>query len=179
MLIDVQNLNDLEDVNNEKIIEKAKKNIATWNVRNLTLLGKIEIVNSLIGSLFIYKMQNLPIISKSIEAGVKEMITQFIWNGRKPKIRTHTLMLNKQDGGRKLVNLRLRDKSLKVEWIKRIHTDSTLAYMAYYFINKRFKNILFWGCIFSVKDCIAFFSCNKFWNDVLKTWAECNFYQPK
>ena len=45
------------------MIEKIESIVKTWKVRNLTLKGKVTMLNSLIGSLFVYKLQVLPAIN--------------------------------------------------------------------------------------------------------------------
>ena len=43
-------------VNYEGIVVKIKGILKTWKIRNLSVLGNVIMINSLIGSLFIYKM---------------------------------------------------------------------------------------------------------------------------
>ena len=60
-------------------------------------------------------MQTLPTMSVNLEGKINLLIKNFIWNGRKPKIRMDVLQLSKANAGCKLGNLILRDKSLKIE----------------------------------------------------------------
>ena len=99
---------DLESLNYETILKKANNIVTSWAQRNITLLGKIEIINSLVGSLFVYKMQQLPLMSKKVIAEITMLITKFVWNGRKPKIQNSILTAEKQLGGRK-------DKDIKIK----------------------------------------------------------------
>ena len=119
MMINIDKLSDLESDNYENILQKAANNVNIWRSRDLSIIGKVHIVNSLIGSLFTYKMQTLPIISKTLENKINALISKFIWNARRPKIRLEVLCSTKQEGGLKLVSIADRDKSLKTEWVKR------------------------------------------------------------
>ena len=61
--IPLENFDQLEDQNIATVIEKAHKICQLWKTRQMSILGKIEIVNALITSLFIYKLQVLPSLS--------------------------------------------------------------------------------------------------------------------
>ena len=56
-------------------------------------------LNALIGSLFIYKAQVLSGIPKNLETKLNRILENFIWNGRKPKIRLDMLQSNQKQGG--------------------------------------------------------------------------------
>ena len=109
---------NLLNVNYDPIMQKVQGVLSTWSRRNLSLNGKVLIINSMVASLFTFKMLVLPEIPTRIVNQFNTMISKFIWNGRVPKIVLSTLQLNREDGGLKLVNLALKDSSLKVNWIK-------------------------------------------------------------
>ena len=48
----------------------------------MTLSGKVVIVNSLLASSFVYKMQVLPTISHAIVTQVEEEIKRLFWKGK-------------------------------------------------------------------------------------------------
>ena len=59
---------------------------------------RIEVVNSLVSSLVVYKFQVLPNVSAESVKKINDLIVHFVWNGRKPKIQLHTLTLDKEYG---------------------------------------------------------------------------------
>ena len=77
---------ELQKLNYEPIVKKADATLKRWADRNLSLMGKILIVNMLIGSLFVYKMSVLPAITQDIIQRMNKMIHAFLWNGKKAKI---------------------------------------------------------------------------------------------
>ena len=165
--------------NYEPIISKARLTINSWTNRHITLLGKIEVVNSLIASLFTYKMQVLPLMNQSILFRINRMISNFIWNGRKPKIKLEQLMLDKPEGGRKLVNIEKRDISLKAVWVRRLHDrDVMLTALAYYYLKVPMCNELIWECNFEYKDIKMYIQADSFWKDVITSWSIYNFHTP-
>ena len=180
ILIEINSLNELEDSNYGKVLEKAAAIIKSWSARRLTILGKTQVVNSLIGSLFVYRMQVLPTISKTLEAKLKQLLSDFIWCAKKPKIRMNTLTVSKEQGGCRLVDLKKRDMSLKVQSIKKIYAnDPMLASLAYYHINTGIKNELFWQCNFAPRDIKQFKCKSTYWQDVLGAWASFNHSTPE
>ena len=180
IIIPLTCLQEIEDVNMTKTIQNAHKIVQTWKRRQMTLLGKIEIVNSLIGSLFVYKMQNMPNLSKAAVKKINDIIVNFVWNGRKPKIRLEALTLDKKLGGRKLVNVRNRDAAVKIKWVKRVVFDDNpmLASLAYYHINTRIQNSLFWQCNIKEADVTRLECRNEFWQSVVTDWAKLNYHEP-
>ena len=52
-------------LNYEPIIERMKGILTSWSKRNLSLVSKIQVVNALVASLFVYKMYVLPALPLS------------------------------------------------------------------------------------------------------------------
>ena len=163
--------------NYDTVLQKASNVMSSWTARGLSLAGKIEVVNTLVNSLFVYKMQILSAIDKETEARIAMLISTFIWNARKPKIRTNILCMKQVDGGRNLSSLVTRDMSLKIEWICRLHfeMDPASVTVAFYLINCKLTNELLWDCNFSVADVDQFECKSEFWKSTVKAWAKYNY----
>ena len=67
---------------------KIENLLASWNRRNITVMGKILIVKTLAISL----VQFLISLSSSLEISIKELYL-FIWKHKTPKIKRDTLEL--------------------------------------------------------------------------------------
>ncbi len=76
---------DLIKLNYSPIFERAQIICDMWKSRDISLLGKVCVVNSLIASLFVYKMSVLPDIPEYLIKDFDQMIRKFIWNGAHPK----------------------------------------------------------------------------------------------
>ena len=96
---------DIVQKNYQQILQKASEVLGAWNNRNLTLEGKVKVVNTLVASLFIYKMMVLPTIPPNVVVTLEAMIKKFIWNGKKAKIAFSILQNSRKEGGLNLVNL--------------------------------------------------------------------------
>ena len=96
-------------------------------------------------------------------------------------MRHEVLTGNKENGSGRLVNLAKRDRALKIEWIRKINTldDPVLNFLAQYHLGLKIKEPVFWECNFCEND-VHMFNCKtKFWEDLLKAWAEYNYSTPQ
>ena len=166
--------------NYDNIVNKAENIMNSWSNRNLSLHGKVQVVNSLVNSLFVYKMQVLPTMSKVIQNKMNMLISKFIWNARKPKIRMKTMHGTPKHAGCKLSNLVLRDMALKIEWVRRLCEDRDPAWSeaVYKLINVKMTSEFFWECNLNVLDVKRLGCASQFWEDVMTAWCEYNFKNP-
>ena len=75
----------LLELNSGKVLKKIEALLGMWAQRDLSLFGKILLINTLIVSQFVYKFTVLPPIPAKYVIIYEKLITSFIWNG-KPKI---------------------------------------------------------------------------------------------
>ena len=103
---------DIIPKNYETLVAKARQTLNAWFNRGLSLIGKVQVVNALVASLFVHKMMVLPIIPKNIVQQVDNVIRSFLWDNKKAKIAYSILQNPKKQGGLNLVNLKNKDISL-------------------------------------------------------------------
>ena len=72
--------------NFSEIIVKTRNILNSWTNRNLSLIGKINIINTLISPLFIHKLLVLEDMTDAMYKTINNEIVNFLWNGKKPKI---------------------------------------------------------------------------------------------
>ena len=99
------NLSRLSDLNYDTILKKASRIMSNWAVQGLSLMDKIQVVNSLVMLLFSYHITVLPQLTDDFVQEYNALITSFLWNGRRAKIPLTLLQRHKQDGGMSLNNL--------------------------------------------------------------------------
>ena len=103
---------------------------------------------------------------------------KFVWNGRKPKIHTKTLTNAKRQGGMKLFDVRKKDKSIKLSWIKRImNMDLTSQALAKYSIHPVITNSKFWYLNVAKQDLYQVCKPVGYWKSVMEYWCEYNHHQ--
>ena len=97
---------EIMNQNYSSTVSKMHNILKVWKMRDLTLMGKVTVINALISSLFVYKMQVLPNMSEDYRRSIACALSDFIWRGKRPKIRTEVLQGRKNEGGLRLVDLK-------------------------------------------------------------------------
>ena len=69
--------------NYNSILAKVKNTLNLCYNRNISLIGKIQVVNMLVASLFVYKMMVLPSLPQNTLKCVDNIIRNYIWKGKK------------------------------------------------------------------------------------------------
>ena len=80
----------------EKILN-LEKTLNTWQRRNLTLYGRINIVKTIGLSKLIYSASVLPVPDHYVQE-INKLIFNFIWAGKPPKIKRNTIIGEEEKG---------------------------------------------------------------------------------
>ena len=164
---------DIMSKNYGSIIEKAKTTINAWYNRGISLMAKVQVVNALVASLFVYKMMVLPSIPVNIIRNVDNIIREFLWNGGKAKIAYKVLQNPKKEGG---LNLRNKDVALKATWPKILVQEKEYSQLVYSMLNIPVLGHNIWKCRLKRADIMLMNIQNDFWRDVICSWNEYNYY---
>ena len=167
---------DIINKNYNPIIDKARNTLNAWYNRGLSLIGKIQVVNALVASLFVYKMMVLPCIPKNIVKNVDNIIREFLWDKKKAKIAYHILQNPKTEGGLNLVNIKKRDIALKATWPQILLKEHEYSQVVYKIMKCTAIQHDIWRCSLKPEDVDNLKISNQFWKDVLKCWSEYNSY---
>ena len=160
-----------------KVIEKLRQVCSIWYNRLLTLMGKVLVINTLMGSLFVYKMMSLGNMDNDqLEEAIK-IIQEFLWNGKKARISYSTLIKRKDQGGLRLVDLQVKQKTLKIAKIFSLLDDIYFANEAYAALCPHIRTMI-WECNLRSADAQTLFKDSD-WKETLVAWAEINFKEPE
>ena len=171
--------NNIGDINISAVIAKMRGVAGMWYYRSMTLYGKVIIINSLLASLFVYRMQVVTCISDSNVKKVEEVILDFLWKGSRPKIPLGTLMKNKEDGGLGLVDIRKKHVSLLFNWVNDCQSNLQIGNLAEWFINKHVKDGKIWKFNLSARDSKQIYKDRTFWSELVNMWHKFSFYEPQ
>ena len=164
-ILGVKMSNDMKEVDNyEAVLEKMQTVLHNWYYRQMTLMGKVLIVNTLCESLFVYKLTVLANISPNTIKKIEEIVNSFIWKGKRAKISADTLKCHKKHGGVRLLDISKKQKSLKINWIPTIVKDSF------------FEMCFFQGTGLPVQLSCKVFHCNMHVRDATKMCKKENFW---
>ena len=94
-----------------------------WSQRDLSIVGRINLIKTLALSklVFICSVMNTP---KDFSKEVNKITFDFIWNHKPAKIKKTTLIKQKTAGGLDMKDFSLLDKALKLNWVKRLCSNS-------------------------------------------------------
>ena len=98
-----------------KLMENLLK---IWSLRNLSLKGKIVLINALIVSLFVYPAMIIGIPDDTLKT-IDRAIFNFLWSSKQPKIAQKVIQNNIHEGGLKMPNIFAKEKAWKLTWFKR------------------------------------------------------------
>ena len=159
----------LQKNNFERVFNNMDTVLNMWTTRNLTVYGKISVLKSLAMANILYICNMLWIPDEFIKR-VKQRIADFIWNGRKPKIKFSTLINDYDKGGLKLPDLESMIKTFRVEWMIRLITEQPIWAP---FLEAKLNSV---GGIHYLRtnfDVSAIPpSLNQFYSSVFRSWAE-------
>ena len=127
-----------------KVLDKIEGILQKWTNRSLTLPGKITVVNLLIASLLVHKFLSLQSPKREFYTKYKKLICDFLWNGKKAKIRYAKLIQDYGRGGLKLVDIEAKNISLKASWLH--HWESKLNDIPWLYANFPVRDSRVWYC---------------------------------
>ena len=90
----------MQKLNIEKQLLKSEKIMNSWKKRNITMVGRIMIVKSLIIPNITY-VKSVTNIDNEYVSKFKTMIYKFIWNDKREKVIRETMNKNYIEGGLK------------------------------------------------------------------------------
>ena len=160
---------DVKEVMNYKeILSKIKRLLSWWKQRDLTLMGKVQLVKVFVLPKLIY-ISSLMVTPDWVFEELDKVVFDFIWRGR-DKIKRNILYLDYDRGGLKFINFRVFVKAQRIMWIKRlISGDHSMKWkLCFKFFTKSVGGIL----IFYSKAILGLLRLTlpEFYNDMLQVW---------
>ena len=104
--------------NYSRKLTKVKNSLSCWELRRLKLLGKITVLKSFIAPQLIYILSPLPTSHSALDE-VNKLFFDFLWNSKGDKIKRDIIISDYENGGLKMIDIRLFTKELKSSWVKK------------------------------------------------------------
>ena len=114
---------EMIEQNYKPLLSKMQNIVKLWSRRNLTIYGRVVIVNTFLISQLVYLMSILPTPNNSFMKDVERSLFKFLWCGKPEKIKRAVLKNSKANGGIYAPDVKIKDQSLKLSWIKRMLTS--------------------------------------------------------
>lgn len=122
--------------NLKKILPKVRETCNRWFNRNQSLIGKVLIVNTLLSSLFVYKLSIVPALNEEQIKEAEKIINEYLLQGKCPKFVLSRLQNAKElgrGGGLKLLSIKDKDAALKAQWVADINISIKLKQWQMFF----------------------------------------------
>ena len=119
MLYYLETKKDHYILNYKKRLTTMKNLLSSWKYRYLSLKVKVTVINSLAISPLLYLASVIHVLCRVIQE-VKHIVTDFIWNGKPPKIAYNIMIQNIENGGIKFIDFKSKVKSLKIGFVKHL-----------------------------------------------------------
>ena len=108
--------------NFQEKLDKIQKVINIWNMRGLSLFGRVTIVKTFLIPKLLYVSSIIQTPMEIIKR-MERMIFKFLWKGP-DKVTRHSVINSVKNGGLNLIDIETQIKALRLSWIPRI-LDST------------------------------------------------------
>ena len=155
-------------LNFKKRLKNMKNLLSTWKCRSLSIKGKITVINTLAISPLLY-LANVIYVPPQVIAEVKDIIVDFLWDGKPPKIAYNVLIQSIKKGGVKLIDFESKVNALKIGYVKRLLDNSLGKWKsaaAYFYKTNNIK-------MYFQSNHAAYKEINhKFYSDIHNFWSE-------
>ena len=154
-------------INLNHILEATISDIKKWQLRQLTPIGKITVLKTLILSKFIHIFSILP-IPESFIRKLNAIFFKFLWNNNSDKIKRETVCFDYQLGGLQMINVHAFINSLKVSWVRRMFCQTECQWLILFKEMYGITGKLYFESMWC--DVLVKKMTNSFWVDVIKNW---------
>eukprot|EP00914_Ancora_sagittata_P008796 GHVO01017056.1.p1 GENE.GHVO01017056.1~~GHVO01017056.1.p1 ORF type:complete len:427 (+),score=25.79 GHVO01017056.1:143-1282(+) len=117
-------LSDMPELNFEPRVLELKKRMASWNRRQLTLIGRITVVKTMLIPLLTHVVTSLPAPDSEYMKTIERMLHKFLWKGGIERVARTAIVQEIHDGGLRMTHFPSYVASLKVKWFTRLFFQS-------------------------------------------------------
>ena len=158
-------------------LPKLKKLLNIWSSRDISVYGRVNIVKTLAISklTFICSVLDTP---KGFTDEVNNIIFDYIWKYKNPKLKKTTIVKNKE-GGLNMLDFTLFDKALKIVWVKRLCANDKRPWklIPLSLLSNVGGNLLF-RCNYDIQYLPLNENLPKFYRDIISHWQKINSTNP-
>ena len=158
-----------QELNSEKIIKSIKKSLNAWQWRNLTLLGRIQIIKTFAIPKFMFRASQIP-ITKEIIKEINSVLFKFVWKSGRDKIKRRTLISDYKNGGLRMPHIETLIKTQRIMCMKKYldgYKSTWKVFLDNYLLE--FGGSFLLKCNYDVKFLPK--TLPKFYKECLNEWA--------
>lgn len=157
-------------------LQEATRKDKNHHHRNLSLKGKVTVANALLISILQYPT-SVSFMPERVVQEYRKITSDFLWDGKRPKIAFTTLIQTVENGGLKLLDLKTRVKVNLLQWARRMTMEVDMnAGMAIRFLLK--TNNLKQYLSYRKPQTLLPLGKHKFYQEMLKVWRKYRNFEP-
>lgn len=161
-------------LNFENRINKAKRIIDLWSMRNLTIFGRIQIIKTFIQSQFLFVSSVLETPDKAMKQ-INSLIFKFVWKNKKERLKRSIIINSIRNGGLQVPDFETMVNTSKIKWIRKLASGVEMPskiiiqkYLQKYGVD---VDVLLYSN-FSVRTLKALKCLPVFYYEMFKLWSE-------
>ena len=158
-------------------LTKVSNCLSCWELRRLSLLGKVTVLKSLIASQLVYILTALPTNQQVLDE-INLLFFNFLWSGKGDKIKRNTIISDYSEGGLRMIDLFSFNKALKSTWVKKYLDSENHGKWKYLFdwqLQQYGCSAVFRGNL-NKQDLSKFIkTTDAFTTEILQIWSEISF----
>ena len=116
-------INKIAEKNIQNKMSSIQREIEQWKRRNITPIGKICIIKTLLLSKLVHFFIALPNPSFKLIKEIETMLFSFLWCGKRDKVKRTKIIQKYEEDGLKMINVKAFMDSMKLSWLKRLFTS--------------------------------------------------------
>ena len=118
------NEKECNKANFENKINKCEQIINLWNMRNLTMLGRVQIIKTFLISQFLFVSSCIE-MPHYVKRRITEMVFKFIWKNGRDKIKRAALYKSIENGGLRVPDIQEMINASKIMWLRKYMSDQS------------------------------------------------------
>ena len=167
---------NINSINYREKVENLKNVLNSWQLRRLTLPGKIAVIKSLAASQMVYVLSSLSTCQDTLRE-VNNLLYDFLWDGKGDKIKRTVMVNDYENGGLKMLDIFTFNKSLKVSWLHNFFDKSNKGKWKYILeenLEKLGGKRMLSGFI-TKEDAGLLEIPNNFYKEIIEIWTELSY----
>lgn len=164
------NVEGIKNKNYSSMMTKVQNTINLWRFRQLTPMGKVTVIKTLIVPQFTHIFTALPKPSMRAMKRFKRELFVFLWGGKSEKVKRKVVVKDLSDGGLRMIDIDKYITALQSSWVKRQLLSSHPWVSLFKSTITDDNNI--WERNSKSLRIFAQSINNPFWKEVILSWAE-------
>lgn len=169
-----KNEREMRDMMWDDVIGRMERVLNFWKMRELTLRGKVLVLNALMLSKMWYVLSVTP-MPRWISKRIKAVVLKFLWDSKPSKIAYETIIGDVKDGGLGLQDPELKKKSFRVKIVRKFLSEENQAQwpeLMKLFLNKCGNMNMGADILWMKLKQNMMFGIPEFYIEVLEAWGE-------